>query len=181
MTEPASLLHALGWHDVTGPQLHDAVVAFQTGYALGPALRIDGIVGPLTQAALEHSQAAGGRASEHFKWSEFGCHCGQILQGCRGILIRRSVVLNAEVLRESHYPAGLRVVSGYRCPRHNAAVGGASRSQHLDGLAIDVEPRVRPDDLRGSGWTGIGFSPSSHLVVHVDRRPGLPVTFPDGR
>jgi hypothetical protein len=34
----------------------------------------------------------------------------------------------------------LRVNSGYRCPRLNAAIGGSRTSRHMDGLAADVFP-----------------------------------------
>ena len=34
----------------------------------------------------------------------------------------------------------LHVNSGYRCPGLNAAIGGATTSQHMDGLAADVVP-----------------------------------------
>lgn len=41
-------------------------------------------------------------------------------------------------LRESlKYP--IHVNSGYRCPRTNASIGGASKSQHLTGHAADIE------------------------------------------
>lgn len=36
----------------------------------------------------------------------------------------------------------LRVVSGYRSPAHNAAVGGAQASQHMEGRAADISPLV---------------------------------------
>jgi hypothetical protein len=39
----------------------------------------------------------------------------------------------------------LKVVSGYRCKRLNAAVGGQPHSYHLDGLAADFQPPP--------GWT----------------------------
>lgn len=42
-------------------------------------------------------------------------------------------------LREK-YGKPIRVNSGYRCPKHNLAVGGASRSQHLLGEAADIAP-----------------------------------------
>lgn len=34
----------------------------------------------------------------------------------------------------------LKVTSGYRCPKLNAAVGGASTSAHLRGYAADIQP-----------------------------------------
>lgn len=36
----------------------------------------------------------------------------------------------------------IRVISGYRSPQHNAAVGGASHSLHMDGEAMDAEALV---------------------------------------
>lgn len=39
----------------------------------------------------------------------------------------------------------LRILSGYRAPKVNAAVGGAKHSYHMDGLAADFDPP--------SGWT----------------------------
>jgi hypothetical protein len=41
-------------------------------------------------------------------------------------------------LRES-YGKPIRISSGYRCKRVNAAVGGASTSQHLLGQAADIQ------------------------------------------
>lgn len=35
-------------------------------------------------------------------------------------------------------PATIKVICGWRSPEHNAAVGGAERSMHLDGLAADI-------------------------------------------
>ena len=36
------------------------------------------------------------------------------------------------------YGKPIKVTSGYRCPRLNAAVGGASGSQHMKGEAADI-------------------------------------------
>jgi hypothetical protein len=38
------------------------------------------------------------------------------------------------------YTPGVRIVSGYRSPAYNSAVHGALKSQHLQGLAVDMEP-----------------------------------------
>ena len=36
--------------------------------------------------------------------------------------------------------SGFRINSGFRCPKHNAAVGGAPNSDHLEGRAADIAP-----------------------------------------
>jgi uncharacterized protein YcbK (DUF882 family) len=46
----------------------------------------------------------------------------------------------ARRLQEARNEYGLmRIVSGFRCPRHNEKVGGKTFSQHLVGLAADIE------------------------------------------
>ena len=42
-------------------------------------------------------------------------------------------------LREK-YGKPIKVSSGYRCPKHNLAVGGATQSQHMKGEAADIAP-----------------------------------------
>jgi zinc D-Ala-D-Ala carboxypeptidase len=32
----------------------------------------------------------------------------------------------------------IRILSGYRCPEHNRAVGGVASSQHLQGKSADI-------------------------------------------
>ena len=43
------------------------------------------------------------------------------------------------------------VTSGYRCPIHNAAIGGAAESQHIYGTAADIAVR----DWDGNGATDV--------------------------
>ncbi len=71
-------------------------------------------------------------ASAHFTTAELSCeHCGQnicpqktydMLEQFRGHLGGKPVIVD----------------SGYRCPEHNKAVGGAPSSQHLLGNAADI-------------------------------------------
>ena len=44
----------------------------------------------------------------------------------------------------------IKIGSGYRCPRLNAAVGGVSNSQHLNGEAADL--CIDGDKLKGKRW-----------------------------
>ncbi len=67
----------------------------------------------------------------------------------------------------------LVINSGYRCPNHNANVGGEKNSYHLVGEAADVAapPGISPEELaliaEKAGADGIGIYPWG---VHVDVR-----------
>jgi len=68
--------------------------------------------------------------SKNFAESEFRCpDCG----------ITAVVPLLVEALQELRDVLGtpIHINSGYRCPAHNKAVGGAKHSMHLGGLAAD--------------------------------------------
>ena len=74
-----------------------------------------------------------------FSMNEFECHCG-----CRMPDSARAniVALVEQVLdpARERYGRPVCVNSGYRCARHNAAVGGVANSQHLKGEAMDIAP-----------------------------------------
>lgn len=70
------------------------------------------------------------------------------------------------------------IISGYRCSRHNARVGGARRSEHLYGRAADLRLGLATvAQAQAAGFTGIGFKGSS--AVHVDVRAGPLTKFAD--
>lgn len=85
----------------------------------------------------------------------------------------------------------IRISSGYRCPALNRAIGGASNSAHMLGLAADINvPGMTPlevaklvqlsgimfDQLIYEGtWLHVGLSSSAH------RRQVLTATFVDGK
>jgi uncharacterized protein YcbK (DUF882 family) len=73
-----------------------------------------------------------GDLSKHFSKAEFACKCG-----CGFNKISPELIEVLEDLRETK---GLPVVvtSGCRCPKHNKAVGGASLSTHMQGIAADI-------------------------------------------
>ena len=68
---------------------------------------------------------------KHFSPKEFTCHC------CGNGLPALMLVLWLDMLRKAWGDVVL-VNSGYRCPKHNAEVGGAKRSRHLLGCAADI-------------------------------------------
>lgn len=112
-----------------------------------------------------------GDLSPHFSSAEFRCrHCGRLE-------LAAGLVPKLETLRSLiHRP--LPIVSGYRCAEHNARVGGARRSTHLVGQAVDLAKGLATvSQAAAAGFTGIGFR--GPWAVHVDIRPGPPVRFPD--
>lgn len=72
--------------------------------------------------------------SEHFSESEMSCHhCGQLpAGGISGVLLDGLERLRTIVGKPIY------VTNAYRCPEHNAAVGGVSNSQHVHGTAADI-------------------------------------------
>lgn len=72
-----------------------------------------------------------------FSEREFACKCcGQLPPSMRANI----VVLVDNVLDPAREEFGgpVTVNSGYRCPKHNLAVGGVVNSQHMKGEAADV-------------------------------------------
>ena len=71
--------------------------------------------------------------SKWFKTSETACKCGCGFD-------KQNVLLYAilDQLRE-HFDAPVTITSGNRCVTHNKKEGGAVRSQHLLGRAVDMK------------------------------------------
>lgn len=107
-----------------------------------------------------------GRLSEHFTAAEFACpHCGVCI-------VRDALVQLAERIR-SLDAKPLHIVSGYRCPVHNAAIGGATNSMHMYGAAFDLE-HGRLTIARASRAMAVGIGSKGDYAVHVDVRDGAP-------
>jgi len=160
-------LRQIGWpvqvDGVFGPSTKAAVRDFQRGYTF-ERLGSSGRAGPRTRAALRACAANGGRCSEHFRFREFRS------KGDGWIKVDRALVHGLERYR-SLLGRPVTIVSGYRDPAHNAAVGGASSSQHLFGNAADISPALslsRVGDLRA--FSGIGVDATTGLVRHIDVR-----------
>ena len=72
-----------------------------------------------------------------FSMNEFECHCGCRMPDSAKANIEALVEQVLDPVREQ-YGKPVCVNSGYRCARHNAAVGGVAGSQHLKGEAADI-------------------------------------------
>ena len=67
----------------------------------------------------------------HFSPQEIAC------RGTGKLLINEPALDKLQVLRD-RLGKPLIVRSAYRSPEHNRAVGGATRSKHMDGAAFDI-------------------------------------------
>jgi len=96
---------------------------------------------------------------------------------CRGtgkLLINELALDKLQTLRD-RLGKPLIVRSAYRSPEHNRAVGGATRSKHMDGAAFDIDmsnhdPVAFEAAARTVGFLGFGFYPRSGFI-HVDLGP----------
>jgi uncharacterized protein YcbK (DUF882 family) len=114
--------------------------------------------------------------SRFFNASEQRCRCGQ----CAGLLADDFAAWLDELREELARP--LRLTSAYRCPEHDARVGG--KGPHTTGRAADIaavassEKHAIAKAALALGALGVGVGAT---FVHVDRiepggkfpRPGL--------
>jgi GH25 family lysozyme M1 (1,4-beta-N-acetylmuramidase) len=154
-----------------GGRTSQAIIDFQRGYLGDPPVKPllqDGLVGPKTEKALQASAANNGMCSKHFAFKEFASsHTG-------AIRTHRALVHGLEKLR-AHVGQPIGVLSGFR--DFNL---GASMSQHKFGNAIDpTEPLSTVQEVAAlKVFSGIGHSPGSDRVRHVDVRHVGPNTTP---
>jgi len=108
----------------------------------------------------------------HFTIDECKCHC------CGNLPLTELVDHTLARLEELRTRLGgaLIIGSGYRCPKHNKAVGGVRNSMHLQ-FAVDVAPATMPLEAlwraltrEESKWGGIGYYDT---FMHLDMRQEL--------
>ncbi|QMM55242.1 serine/threonine protein kinase (plasmid) [Enterobacter sp. RHB15-C17] len=111
-----------------------------------------------------------GDITNNFSRFEFQCHCG-----CGFNTIDTDLVIELQTIRE-FFGKPIHISSGCRCTSHNAAVGGAENSQHLQGIAADfVIEDTPPADVvvylqkRYPHSCGIGLYASfTHFDIRVE-------------
>lgn len=82
------------------------------------------------------------KIGKYFDEHEFACHCDRHGVDAEGhpildYIIDKRLVDVLDRIRE-RLGVPITVNSGYRCPEHNAEVGGVSDSQHVLGTAADI-------------------------------------------
>lgn len=117
-----------------------------------------------------------GPLTAHFVWEEARCHCGcQIPEKLLPEIAKTADW--AEKVRSALGGHPMKVLSWYRCEKWNARVGGAPKSQHLLGRAIDftiksVAPRAAQVQIVVNGlYPSLikGFGQYQGFT-HIDRR-----------
>lgn len=109
---------------------------------------------------------------KYFKPQEFAS------KGNGQVKIHSKVVQGLDNVRaEMSIP--IRITSGYRDPKHNKRVGGATNSQHVLGNAVDINLHGMDDtqktqlmvSLMKQGFTSFGSYTRSPNMLHTDIRP----------
>ena len=110
--------------------------------------------------------------SKNFKSHEFACKG----KGCCGtVKIDTELVDFLQKIRD-HFGKPIIINSGYRCEKHNKAVGGAASSLHTKGMAADIVVEgVKPAEVakyaETIGVLGLGlYEGSDGNFVHIDTR-----------
>jgi hypothetical protein len=113
------------------------------------------------------------KLSANFKVREIACKG----QGCCStVKVDTKLVEFLQKIRE-HFGKAVVINSGYRCSKHNKAVGGASGSYHTKGMAADIVVKdVKPAEVakyaESIGVLGIGlYEANDGNFVHIDTRP----------
>ena len=108
------------------------------------------------------------KLSKNFKTTEFDCKG----KGCCSTTVIDAKLITYLQKIRNHFNAPVVINSGYRCTKHNRAVGGAVNSQHTHGKAADIVVKgIAPKEVEAYaekvGFKGIG---SYSSFTHVDTR-----------
>lgn len=124
-------------------------------------------------AILTHQKNSKTKLTPNFTASEFACHGKGC---CTTSKIDEKLANYLQKIRE-HFGECVTITSGYRCAKHNRAVGGATSSYHAKGMAADIVVEgVAPAEVakyaESIGILGIGLyeTDKDGHFVHVDTR-----------
>lgn len=123
-------------------------------------------------AVTIYAKGTNAKVSNSFKVSEFACKGNGC---CNTVKIDKQLVVYLQKIRD-HFGKSVTINSGYRCSKHNKAVGGTSSSKHTKGMAADITVKgVKPATVakyaESIGVKGIGlYEGSDGDFVHIDTR-----------
>jgi len=114
------------------------------------------------------------KLTTNFARYEFQCSCG-----CSAQMVDTELAEKLQTIRNK-IKKSIKITSGYRCLKHNSAVGGSSGSKHRYGMAADwrtTDRSINPVALgiiaQDVGFGGIGiYWHSRGAFVHTDTRTG---------
>lgn len=112
------------------------------------------------------------KLSKNFNSTEFDCHGSGC---CSATEIDPRLVEYLQAIRD-HFGVAVTINSAYRCEKHNAKIGGASKSKHKYGQAADISVKgIAPAEVakyaESIGILGIGlYEGKDGNFVHVDTR-----------
>ena len=171
-----------------------AVREFQADHGIA----VDGIVGHFSEMAL--FDALNGAEvvkpqSAHFAYADFISGSDKDA-AANGIPVKywsniQTVMDRLEQVRTAVGDIPIVIRSGYRSPKYNQAVGGASNSQHLYGKAVDIyiqDRVIRCSDLANIiyfndelkvlfGGYGLGSDTNVHLDIREKKDPTKPTVW----
>lgn len=90
----------------------------------------------LINGFYEWDKGENGPLSKNFSKKEMECRGTKC--GCVKQKISKKLIDDLQTLRQLCGP--IRVTSAYRCLKHNRSIGSKDTSQHVKGLAVDVQP-----------------------------------------
>jgi len=116
------------------------------------------------------------QVTAHFRWEEFACRDGTPVPEEYQSRVE-TLAVQLEILR-AHFNAPIRIISAYRSPDYNEAIGSKPSSQHVRGRAVDIAVSgvssemvyAKACSLQDEGnfiMGGCGLYPS---FVHIDTR-----------
>jgi len=86
------------------------------------------------------------KLTENFSLHEFECKCGCKMPD-KVFNNIKIVASNLQELRNT-IDKPIKLTNAYRCQEHNAKVGGVPSSQHIKGLAADIQVKnLKPSDV----------------------------------
>jgi hypothetical protein len=108
------------------------------------------------------------KITKNFSDSELKCKGGK---RCCGGLVKYDPAL-AQVAQEIRDDLGVavNVNSGYRCPKHNAAVGGSKGSDHMRGRAMDLSSPAGYVALLGAAKKALIGKPEFYLLLYPAKK-----------